>query len=188
MNLKDQLESCAMLLTLGSDRRRRLRSGIQTLEAVLAIPVLLIGMFAFFQFGPLVTVQQAVTQATIETAREISKVHMFDLSDSVDLAVAENVVNEVLGVHGIQVGDSGLLVILEDISGVECLGDALLEPTHCPASTSVTDASEYKVTLILRLENSPIPNVLGSYCVDLSDKYFQVTSVSRNHCVMPSTS
>ncbi|MEC7979163.1 MAG: TadE family protein, partial [Planctomycetota bacterium] len=99
MNLNDQLENCATLLTLGSDRRRRLRSGIQTLEAVLAIPVLLIGMFAFFQFGPLVTVQQAVTQAAIETAREISKVHMFDLSDAVDLAVAENVVNEVLGVH-----------------------------------------------------------------------------------------
>lgn len=188
MNLNHQLESCETSLALGSDRRRRLRRGIQTLEAVLAIPILLIAMFAFFQFGPLVTVQQAVTQATVEAAREISKVHMFDLSDSSDLAVAEDVVNEVLGVHGIQVGDSGLLVILEDASGVECLGDALLEPTHCPAATSVTDVAEYKVTLILRLENSPIPNVLGSYCVDLSDKYFQVTSVSRNHCVMPSTS
>lgn len=188
MNLNHQLESCETSLALGSDRRLRLRRGIQTLEAVLAIPILLIAMFAFFQFGPLVTVQQAVTQATVEAAREISKVHMFDLSDSSDLAVAEDVVNEVLGVHGIQVGDSGLLVILEDASGVECLGDALLEPTHCPAATSVTDVAEYKVTLILRLETSPIPNVLGSYCVDLSDKYFQVTSVSRNHCVMPSTS
>ena len=121
MNLKNQFESCKTSLTSGSDARRRLRSGIQTLEAVLAIPILLIAMFAFFQFGPLVTVQQAVTQATVETAREISKVHRFDLSDSADLAVAEDVVNEVLGVHGIQVGDSGLLVILEDVSGVECL-------------------------------------------------------------------
>ena len=119
MNLNDQLESCATLLTLGSDRRRRLRRGIQSLEAVLAIPVLLIAMFAFFQFGPLVTVQQAVTQATIETAREISKVHKFDLSDSADLAVAENVVNEILGVNGIQVGNSGLLIIFEDISSVK---------------------------------------------------------------------
>lgn len=188
MNLATvSIESTPVDLKLMNRARRSSRRGVQILEAVLVIPILLIALAAFFQFGPMVTVQQAVTQASVETAREISKIYEFDISDPVDQAEAVEVVNNILGVHGIQVGDPGLLVILEDFDGVACLGDASLETTYCPASTTVTEMAEFKVTIILSLENAPVPNVLGAYCVDLSDRHYQVTSVSRNNCLLPPT-
>lgn len=188
MNLATvSIESNPVGLRFRNRARRSNRRGVQILEALLVIPILLIALAAFFQFGPMVTVQQTVTQASIETAREISKIYEFDISDSGDQAEAVEVVNDILGVHGIQVGDPGLLVILEDFSGVACLGDAALETTYCPASTTVTDGAEFKVTLILSLANAPVPNVLGAYCVDLSDRHYQVTSVSRNNCLSNQT-
>jgi hypothetical protein len=188
MNLATvSIESNPVDLKFRYRARRSNRRGVQILEALLVIPILLISLAAFFQFGPMVTVQQAVTQASIETAREISKIYEFDISDPGDQAEAVEVVNTILGVHGIQVGDPGLLVILEDFNGVACLGDAALETTYCPASSTVTDGAEFKVTLILSLENAPVPNVLGAYCVDLSNRHYQVTSVSRNNCLSTQT-
>ena len=164
-------------------RRGVPRRGVQVLEALLVIPILLIAMAAFFQFGPLVIVQHATTNAAAETAREISKIYEFDINDPIDIAKAESVVNEVLGVHGITVGDPGLLVVIEDENGVACIGDASLEPKFCPPNSSITDVSEVKVTVILMLEDAPVPNVLEVYCVDLSEKRYEVCSTARKSCV-----
>ena len=179
------IETCVEEFESRSRCRRSIRRGVQILEALLVIPILLIALAAFFQFGPMVTVQQTVTQASVETAREISKIYEFDINDTTDTDKAAEVVNDIVGVHGIQVGDPGLLVILEDFNDVVCLGDNSLDSTFCPPTTTITDMAEFKVTVILLLENAPVPNVLGGYCVDLFDRHYEVTSVARNECLMP---
>lgn len=164
-------------------RRRGARSGLQVLEMLLVLPIVLIVLLAFFQFGPLVLVQQTVTNAAEETSREITKICEFDISDPDDLAKAEDVVNTVLRAgHDLSTGSPGVLVVIENSDGVACLGDASLEPDFCPMTSSITDAAETRVTIILRIEDAPVPQVLQTFCIDFSDRYFQVSSLTRKDC------
>ena len=48
------------------------RRGIQVLEAVMLMPLLLLATFSFFVLGPAVTVQQSLNSAAAETAREVA--------------------------------------------------------------------------------------------------------------------
>lgn len=168
----------------GTARQKGRREGLQILETLLVLPVVLILLAAVFQFGPMVVVQQTVTNTAEETSREIAKIYEFDITDPVDLAKAEEVANSVLGAgHGLSTASPGVLLIIENFEGVACLGDPALEATFCPAMTSITDVAEIKVTVILTIEDAPVPQVMNTFCIDLSDRYYQVSSITRKDCV-----
>jgi hypothetical protein len=57
-----------------------------------------------------------------------------------------------------------------------------LDGLYCPATTSVTDLDETRVTLILNMNDSPVPQVLQTFGVDISDQRYQVAAVVRKDC------
>ncbi len=159
------------------------RRGVQILEGLLVLPILLIAFVAFCQFGPLLIVQSTLTSAAEETAREISKMYAFDINDPSGIAKAEGVANTILfAAHGLSTASPGLLLIMENADGVACSGDTVLDGLYCPATTSVTDLDETRVTLILNMNDSPVPQVLQTFGVDISDQRYQVAAVVRKDC------
>jgi len=167
-----------------SRHRGNARRGIQILEMILVLPILLIAILACFQFGPVMIVQGTLTNAAEETARETAKIYQFDISDAADVDKSEAVANTILAAaHGLTTASPGVLLILENADGVACRGDAALEALHCPAATSVTDASETKATILLNVDDAPIPQVLETFCVDISGQRFQIAAVVRSDCL-----
>ena len=158
------------------------RRGVQVLESLLVIPICLLLVLAFVQFGATVTVHHAVLNAATETARELSKVPGFDITDPNDLDEAVEVIDEILGIHGVTLGQPGLIVIIEDSNGVACLGDAALESEFCPSQSSIVDELEIKVCVILLIDNSPVPQFLDAYCIDFSGKRYEYCSIARRDC------
>lgn len=166
----------------GSRRSTNNRRGVQTLELIVVLPILLLALLAIFQFGTAMVIHHAVINVAEETARELSKVFELDITDPDDIDEVGEVVNEIMGVHGIALGDDGLLVVVEDSTGVVCLGDPAMEPEFCPPGTSITEEVEIKVTIFLLVENTPIPQLLDYYCIDFSDKYYEFCSIKRKEC------
>ena len=160
--------------------RVRSRRGVQILESVLVLPILLIAFLAIFQFGPLMIMQASLTNAAEETARETSKIYEFDINDATDVNKSESVANTILGAaHGLSTASPGVLLILENIDGVACRGDAALESLYCPAATSITDSLETRATLIVNISDAPVPQLLQTFGVTLSDQRFQIPAVVR---------
>lgn len=160
-------------------RRTPARNGAATLEAILVIPVCVVTAMAFFQFGPMLLVEQTLRCVALETARETSKVPEFSLSDPDDRQVVERVANEVLEIHGRSLGDPGILVVVEDDEDVACFGDNQLENEFCPPQTTVTSDDAIKVTVIMNLSDAPVPNLLKTFCIDLFDRHYAITSIAH---------
>lgn len=167
-----------------SRRRVDTRRGVQILESILVLPILLIAILACFQFGPVMIVQATLTNAAEETARETSKIYQFDISDATDVDKSEAVANTILAAaHGLTTASPGVLLILENSDGVACRGDAAMEALYCPAATSVTDSMQTKATILLNVDDAPVPLVLQTFCVDISDQRFQIAAVVRSDCL-----
>jgi Flp pilus assembly protein TadG len=165
------------------------RSGAVTLESILGLPILLITIFAIFLFGFILIVQQGVTHAAIEAAREAAKVpSTVSGTDTVeDAAVAT--ADEVLSIYGLTVsgGSPNAELVVEDSSGSAWIGDAIVAPTggcgviappaylFC-ATSSVGDPSIVRVRVIVSFASIPIPNLLGVFGWNTSGSYFDVTS------------
>ncbi len=161
--------------TLQRSRRR----GIQTLEAILVLPLLLIASLAVLQFGASMLLHQAVNTAAVEAAREASKIPAFDVNDSVDMDKIEAVVEDVLGAHGMDVGaNSGVLLIVEQNGGVACRGDETNGRT-CPMASTVTDPQEIQVTVVVLFDDTPVPNLMRTFGFDRDGSFFEACSLAR---------
>ncbi|PHS12715.1 MAG: hypothetical protein COA78_07975 [Blastopirellula sp.] len=165
--------------------RRQSRKGIQVLELLIAFPVLFIASIAFFQFGPAMVIHEAVQSAAEESAREAAK----RVGGQTVEELTEETMNDILGVHGLALGDAGIQVIIEQddsdpdvTSEVICLGDTVIP---CPVSSSITSAEEIKITIIVSMEDgmgnkvAPVPNVLKNYGIDFSQKYYEFSAIAR---------
>lgn len=155
------------------------RRGAVTLEAIIGLPILVIVLMAGFEYGLMVLSHQAVMSAVTEAAREGAKVPTtVGAADGVRvLNAVEATVESVLGTHGLTVdAGSGVQVVIEDSSGIGSRGQAI---GGVPAFTSITDPNEVRVTIRVQFDNAPIPNLLGTFGVDLSAKTFEMCSVSR---------
>lgn len=148
------------------------RRGIETLEVLLALPVLVIVTMAFFQFGITMVVHHAVMASAAEGAREAAK--------GATAAEVGTVVETVLSAHGLTVAaNSGVMVIVEDDTNVDCIGDTVTFAAECPMATSITDPDEVRVTVLVSFDVAPVPNVLATYFVDFSGKRYELSSVAR---------
>ena len=149
-------------LRLGERSRR---GGMQTLEVVLVLPILLAVSLAIFQFGILVLVQQSVAHAATVTAREAGK------GADVDELVA--VANQVLGPHCITIG-ADAAVVLED--GVPEYRGSL---TCNPPAEPLMYADEVRTTISVGLVQKPFLTALKSYGVDFTGKRFEISSLVK---------
>lgn len=128
------------------------------------MPVLVIATFSFFVLGPTVAVHQTVQHAAEETAREVAK----STGSQTTTEIATEVIQQVLSVHGLDLDTPGVLVIVEQLDQIHSLGDESI--ADVPASSSVTQAEQVIVTLLIATESAPIPNVLRQMNFDISGR------------------
>lgn len=148
--------------------RKHPRTGAVTLEAILAIPVLIIVLMAAFEFGTLAVIHQAVQAAVTESAREAAKVPTTRAAVDGNRLVltVQNVVTQTLfNTHGI------------------ALADVTIDVDDMTSDGTITDPAEVRVNLKLELVDTPLPNLLGTFGVDLLSRNFDVTSISRRDCI-----
>lgn len=160
-------------------RRRKVRPtprrGMQTLEVVLILPLLLLMSIAIFQFGIMMLVQQAVTHASTVAAREAGK--------GADIDELVEVINRVLSPHGIVIGTDAS-VRLEDSEIVIPVEDQQRGDLQCDSPSSpVLGPYEVRVTVCVDLTTKPMLNALRSYGVDFSCKRFQISSMVRKESI-----
>jgi Flp pilus assembly protein TadG len=163
---------------------RRSRSASVVLEALLGIPILILVLMAGVQFGVTMIVHQAVLTAVTEGSREAAKVPttVGALDGNRILLAVQSVATEVLGVQGILLAN--VQIIVEDSdnpgaalnNGVRSSGP-LIGPV--PAVSGITDPAEVRVMMRLEVANTPIPNLLSAFGVNLITRSFDVCSISR---------
>lgn len=159
-------------------RRKSARRGVQVLEAIIGLPVIVIITMALFEFGTISTVQHAVGHAAVESARERAK-YATD-------AEIETIVETILGPHlqpGFDIStDAGVRIIIDDGNSVTSIGDASLGGLPAAAVTP----PEVEVTIRFSMAVAPVPNLLKSFCIDIQDRnndgqvdYYEVSSLAR---------
>jgi Flp pilus assembly protein TadG len=152
---------------------RRPRWGAVTLELILGFPVLLIATVAVLEFGIALLVQQAITAAAIEGAREAAK-------GSTAAEVAE-AVDRILSVHsiaGATAGTPDVRVDVENASGLATVGDATIP--CMPNGPSSLNPNEVRVTVCVRMTDGdrPVPDWLSYFGFSLSGKTFETSAMA----------
>jgi Flp pilus assembly protein TadG len=155
--------------TFSRKQRRRAR-GVQTIELIVAVPILFIAFIAVVQYGVQTLIQQAITQAATVAAREAAK--------GADLNQVLDAVDTILAPHNIVISNTaGSLteVILETsdnsaITTSSSYGDPGLGGS--PPSTALA-ANEARVTVCIGLTKSPFINALPSVGFDTTGKFFR---------------
>ncbi|NQU25765.1 MAG: pilus assembly protein [Candidatus Nealsonbacteria bacterium] len=146
---------------------RQRRRGVQTLELVIALVVLIVLFVAGIQFGTTMIVEQAVTHAATVGAREAGKGAPID-----ELAL---VVERILAPHVVHVG-SCASVVLEDPSAAAPVQQAGTLPCD-PPSEPALESGEVRVTVAIDLSRRPFLNALAAFGISSRGKQFTVSSV-----------
>ncbi len=174
--------------------------GAAVLEAIVALPILLIAVFGTFLFTTILMVRSGVRQAAIEGAREASKVYgaNFDVVDAAtcpppnpqvagDLVVdaAVEAVNSVLGTYGLTVGNgttnTGVQVIVNDDTDATFRGEQIVDPCAAPALTDC--AGKVEVRVIVRYSAIPIPDLLNVFGFSVTGENFDFAAMGRRYGV-----
>lgn len=156
-------------------RHARRRRGTENVQLLLALPVLVIVLFAAFQFAVLVIVQGGVSHAATVGAREAGKFR--NNTQYVTPTTVGQVVNTVLSVYGIALGpNASVIVERSDLpGGSQQIGTFPCGPIAGPPITS----NQVRVTVCVDLTTSPLLNCLTMYGLDFSGRWFQISSVSK---------
>ena len=137
-------------------RGRTNRRGVEVLELILVLPVLILVLVVTFQFATVLMFRSTVTHAATVGAREAGKGAEFDK--------VVDAVQQVLGVNCITVSDapgSGTKVVLEDGDGIvdDEFGDPSLD---CPLPCNDLDPLQVRVTVCVDLPATSFCDVLAS--------------------------
>ncbi|MEX1039612.1 MAG: TadE family protein [Pirellulaceae bacterium] len=169
------IDPCGACIRRSFIGRCHSRRGIEVLEAILVIPILLIAILSGFLFGPLIAVDQMTRSAAEDAAREGAKQRGGQVVEEI---VAE-VVTPILAVHGLSLDPGGgAMVIVEQLNQVSCLGD-VTQWNDCPETSSVIHFAEVRVTVRVAVEAAPIPQVLAYFGIDLTPRTLECTAVAR---------
>ena len=152
-----------------SIKPRSRRGGMQTVEVVLVLPLLLMVTLAIFQFGVLVLIQQSVAHAATVTAREAGK--------GADVAELVLVADEIMGPHCIKIGTDAA-VVLEDAAAIPPIVSGGSQTCLPPAAPPVP-SDEVRTTICVGLAQQPFLTALEAFCIDLSDKRFEISSLVK---------
>lgn len=168
---------------------RRFRSAAVTLEAILGLPLLLIALLAVVVYGCIVFIYQGVANSAIDGAREAAMItSTVSASNSVEDAAVETV-SEVLSVYGLTASGANpsVEVVVEDSTGSAWCGATIVSPPcgaisppaylDCATTTiAPADTARVRVRVLVRFSAIPIPDLLGSFGLSLSNAYFDVQS------------
>ena len=138
--------------------------GAVTLEAILAIPVLVIITVAAIEFGIVLMVEQAIAHAATVAAREAAKETVLKTPNEVANELV-TVVNSTLAPHKLEVGPSVALALEVGGFPTQTRGSLTCDPPTLPS----VGADEVRVTVCVRLNTAPFPNFLSGFGVDISN-------------------
>ena len=155
---------------------RERRSGSQTIELIVSLPILFFVVVGIVQYGIQTLVQQAVTQAAQVGAREAGK--------GASLTNVVDAVNTMLAPHNITISNTaGSLtkVVLETSDTMAMVtttvfGDAGV--TYTPPSPML-GVSEARVTVCIGLTKAPLMNALPSFGFDTTGMQFEISSLVK---------
>lgn len=148
--------------------RRKNRRGIEILEFILVMPILILTLIAGIQFASVQIVDNTVQAAAQAAARIAARDNCSD--DDVSTAV-----DQFLAVNGITLGPGVRLVLLDSTGIVSDFGDGSLTSSHL---SPLPDPGMIRSVLIVETDSTPIPNLLANYCVDFSGKQYEACSVT----------
>ncbi len=152
-----------------SPRKARSRRGVETLELILVLPVLVILIVFCVQFAMVAIFQSAVTHAASVGAREAGK--------GADLDTIVDAVQQIVGVNCITISDvngSGTKVVLEDAgSPTEEFGDALLV---CTPPGNALEPTQVRVTVCVDLSATPFCDALAAWGVTFAGRDLKASS------------
>ncbi len=154
------------------------RQGSIVLEAILALPVLVLVSLAAVQYGQTILFEQAVGAAADEAAREAAKgANADDVAD---------VVESMLSPFGLTVGGAtGVRVDVEQsiVPMTETRGDmSVPSPTAISFTTApvaTLNADEIRVTVQVNYTATMVPNMLGYFGIDFSGKRLRYSALSQ---------
>ena len=176
---------------------RRHRPGAVLVEFLLSFPILFIITLALFQFGILILVQQAITAAAVQGAREGAKIGHGDSMDDVADGVAETV-DQYLSVHGLVFDTKGtdpdvdndtnpdqvrVLIERNPSTGATQTRQRGNTALDCEANGPLPGEDEIRITVCVQLTDStgchPVPNWLSAFGLSFSDREFQISSLAN---------
>ncbi len=152
------------------------RAGSVILEAILALPILVLVTFAAIQYGETIIFEQAVVAAADEAAREAAK--------GATAAEVGEVVDIMLSPFGLVVGPGVRVDIEQTVIPVSVtLGDNTVPAPPAIAFATppngMLEQNEIRVTLQVTFPTSKVPNVLEYFGIDFSTKRFRSSALSR---------
>ncbi|MFI4876379.1 MAG: hypothetical protein ACIALR_13600 [Blastopirellula sp. JB062] len=154
--------------------RKRLRCGVQTLELIIAFPLLLIASMAILQFATISAFQATVEAAVAEAAREAAKA--VDPLDAPQTAL--DTFNRAMQMHGITTGVTPQIALaVEQVGSQSIFGDQTVTPISLPSPGGVA-VGEVRVTAWVALRSAPTPNLLKSFGLNFQHRYIETSHVS----------
>ena len=153
-------------------QRARKRRGVETLELILVLPVLVILIVFCVQFAMVAIFQSAVVHAATVGAREAGK--------GADLDTIVDAVQRIVGVNCIAISDvngSGTKIILEDADSMlppEEFGDPLLD---CTLPANALGPNQVRVTVCVDLTATPFCNALAAWGVTFAGRELKASSL-----------
>jgi len=150
--------------------------GAVTLEAIIAVPILVIITVAAVQFGIVLVVEQAIAHAATVASREAAKETV--LKTPVEVAdELVNVVNAALVPHKLEVGPSVSFAL--EVGGAPTVTENRGSLPCDPSSLPAVGADEVRVTVCVRLNTAPFPNFLAGFGVDMSNRCVRRSSLVK---------
>lgn len=149
--------------------RKRLRSGVQTLELVIAFPLLLIATLAIVQFATLSAFQATVEAAVAEASREAAKT--IDPFDAPQAALAT--FNRAMQLHGITTSTPQIALAIDQVGSHTLFGDPAVAP-----SPGAVMGNEVRVSAAVSLRSAPTLNLLKTFGLDFDQRIIETTHVS----------
>ena len=148
--------------------RRRRRRGVETLEIILVLPVLVLATVGALQYGLMMVVHHAVFAAVHEGAREASK--------GADIDEIGATVDTILAAHNLAVGPGVRVLLQDDMGVIDAVGDASLTSTKVAVPPA---AGEVRVVVLVSLAQAPLPNALVTYGIDFSGSTYEASTLAR---------
>jgi Flp pilus assembly protein TadG len=151
--------------------RTRRRRGAVVMESILVITILLMLTLAVIEFGVAVSVQNAISQATIKGAREAGK--------GADIDDVVSVVNNVLAPHNITIGN-GAGLLLEDPAALfqDSRGDVTCQPPAAALNNGFV-----RLTVGVSATRAPLLRTLETFGMcSFVDRMFQFSAAVKREC------
>ncbi|WP_417383172.1 TadE/TadG family type IV pilus assembly protein [Gimesia sp.] len=188
MALKNQTQSQESIISQTTadvfvrSAARKKRRGSVLLEFILAFPIILIMTLAIMEFSLYSMLQQTITTATVEGARESATygsttnsvgnlIHQYLAINSLNLDVNQQPASPGAG--------NVLVIIQKSTNPTETMGNSNINGSPVGPTPSAT---ETKVTVCVNLTDSsgssPLPDLLSSFGFSLTGKRFEISALA----------